>query len=76
MMELFEKIKKNKPFIIFIISVFLFILALFYLLSIYVNVNNNNNLEESSIEVSLPVINWQKYSNLSKRYPNDIIFSR
>ncbi len=76
MRELIEKIRKNKNLIILILSAVLFILSLSYLGSVYISVNKRNHVEEMKIEVSLPVINWQKYSNLSKRYPNDIINNR
>lgn len=69
-----ERIKESKERVIFGISCLLFLLAILFLAWTYVVMERQMNEEpEDPIEVSLPVINWEKYSNLSKKHPNDII---
>lgn len=67
------KIHDYKNQILFAGSVTLFAVSLFFLAYVYVVIQNQNDSLKDPIEVSLPVIDWQRYSSLSKQYPNDII---
>ncbi len=69
-----EKVKKQKEFVIFGGACLLFVAAILFLISVQITMERQLNEEpEDPIEVALPVVDWQKYSDLSKRYPNDII---
>lgn len=56
----------NKQVLPFLISAILFMGLMSYSLWIYMNWNDPIQLENGLVEVNLPVIDWQKYSNLSK----------
>lgn len=55
---------KNK--IIFIISSLLFVLGISFSFMVYLRWDNPIDPEEVSVEINLPVIQWQQYLNLSK----------
>lgn len=59
--------KLNKQYLPFIISLVIFVIGASHSLYIYLTWDNNGH-QAPLIEVSLPVIEWQKYSNLSKQY--------
>lgn len=61
-------LKKYKEYIIFIASVGLFLLILGYEAVVYFNYNKPVTENAITVEVNLPVIDWQKYQNLSKHY--------
>ncbi len=56
----------NKNFIFFLLSAILFTSAAIFLSTIYWSWNKGPVLDGDVLEVSLPVINWEKYMNLSK----------
>lgn len=66
----------SKNYIIFFLSVFLFLVSLISLMLIYISLKSQDEPVTSPIEVSLPVIDWQKYSSLSKTYPDDKLENR
>lgn len=49
-------------------SVVLFIVLLVYGGILYLNYNEPTTQNGMTVEVNLPVIDWQKYQNLSKHY--------
>ena len=57
----------NKSFLWFLGSVLCALIAFSYLFSIYLKWDNYESVEDSLVEVTLPIINWQKYQDLSKR---------
>lgn len=61
----------------FIIITALFIITVITCLVVYFKLNNavtEKDLEDKiSLEINLPVIEWGKYQNLSKKYTNGII---
>lgn len=62
----------NKNYIPFLISLALFLIILFCSLVIYLKWDQPVTEEASSVEVNLPVLDWQRYSTLSKQYENGI----
>lgn len=62
----------NKNYISFLISLALFLIILLYSLGIYLKWNQPVEEKASSVEVNLPVLDWQRYSTLSKQYENGI----
>lgn len=64
-------IKKYKNYYTFIGSVALFLIAALYLGFVYLTWDDDKNGQNYSVEVSLPIVDWQKYSSLSKQYPDD-----
>lgn len=67
-------IKVYKNYFSFIISIAIFIVIIGYSLFVYMKWNViTDEKNKSSVEVNLPVINWDKYSNLSKKFENDNI---
>lgn len=62
--------QKYRPFSMFIVIVFLFMLNVLF--SAYLFMTWDQDLEpgKNSVEVSLPVIDWQSYSRLSKKLEN------
>jgi hypothetical protein len=56
----------NKNFVQFLITLVFFLSASIYMLVIYWSWNEKPSPSETSLEVSLPVMNWEKYMNLSK----------
>ncbi|PIR55501.1 hypothetical protein COU74_00570 [Candidatus Peregrinibacteria bacterium CG10_big_fil_rev_8_21_14_0_10_36_19] len=58
-------LNKYKEYWLFFVCILLFFVLIGYVLYIYFTWNANGNGDDP-IEVSLPVIEWQKYTNLSK----------
>ncbi len=56
----------NKNFVQFLITLVFFLSASIYMLVIYWSWDEKPSPSETSLEVSLPVMNWEKYMNLSK----------
>lgn len=74
---MFDWLRAYKNYVMFIISLALFSVIIIFSLIIYIGFNDEL-IEESgdsefSVEVNLPVLNVQKYSNLSKQYSDDNI---
>lgn len=63
----------NKELLTFYVSVFLFVVSLIFSAFIYATWDSPVELEEHSVEVNLPIINWERYSNLSKQYDDGTI---
>lgn len=61
------KIKNYKSYLPFGISMLLFLTVIFWLLSLYFNLNGKLE-EETTVEIKLPVIQWNKYMELPKQY--------
>lgn len=69
-----EPINKYRDKIIFAFACFLFFISLVFLVHVKITTDKKNEtIPKDPIEVNLPIIDWQKYSGLSKRHPNDII---
>lgn len=70
-------LKKLRQYLLFIIITAVFAIAVIACVIIYFNFNNEvkeKNLEDKmSLEINLPVIEWGKYENLSKKYTDGII---
>lgn len=60
-------LKKIKNYLIFILSILCFAITIIYSLNIYLNWDKVIQ-DEEILEVSLPIMDWNKYSNLSKQY--------
>lgn len=60
-------LQKYKNYLPFITSTILFLIIIIYSLIIYINWNKKLPDNETSVEINLPVINWDKYMNLSKQ---------
>jgi hypothetical protein len=56
----------NKNFIFFLFSGVMFMSGVIYLAMLSLSWNQAISPSDASLEVSLPVINWEKYMNLSK----------
>jgi len=56
----------NKNFIFFLLSAVMFFSGVIYLGTLSWSWNKMISPSDASLEVSLPVINWEKYMNLSK----------
>jgi hypothetical protein len=67
-----QTLLKYKNQILFGVSIFLFLFSISFFLTMHFLMGKDDGVPEEPIEVSLPVINWQKYYDLSKKYPNDI----
>jgi len=66
------KVKNYKSYLPFGLSMLLFITVIFWLLSLYFNLNGKLE-EETKVEIKLPVIEWNKYMELPKQYePNKV----
>lgn len=66
------KIKNYKSYLPLGLSVLLFITVIFWLLSLYFNLDGKLE-EETKVEIKLPVIEWNKYMELPKQYePNKV----
>ena len=61
------KLKDCKCYLPFIASVLLFIVTAIWFVSAYIHWNGKPE-EEIKVEIKLPVIEWNKYTNLSKQY--------
>lgn len=57
---------KFKPYLLFIASCVLFLILVTYSLIIFVNWNKDLGKKSSGIEVSLPILDLQRYTHLSK----------
>lgn len=57
----------NKNYIFFLASTFLFVTSVVFLLTIYANWYKPISPEENGVEVNLPIINLEKYMQLSKK---------
>jgi hypothetical protein len=69
-------IKKYKDYLSFIISIALFVLVILYSLFLYIRWDKApTNGEGTELEINLPIINIEEYTNLSKKYENDIPIS-
>ena len=62
----------NKNYIPFLISLALFLGMLLYALVIYVKWDRPVEEKVSAVEINLPVLDWQRYSTLSKQYEDGI----
>jgi hypothetical protein len=60
------KIKDCKCYIPFILSVILFGISLFWFASTHIDWNASEE-EQLEFEIKLPVIEWNKYTSLSKQ---------
>lgn len=69
------ELKNYKNYLQFFVSIVLFTAIVIYTLVIYFGWNNPIDKSKEEIEVALPVIDWQKYTNLSKQYEKDKIES-
>ncbi len=66
-------LQKYKNYLPFIISTTLFLIIIIYSLIIYINWDKKLQNNETNVEINLPVINWDKYMNLSKQTNGNII---
>lgn len=53
--------------------VILFVVVMLYSVFLYLGWSETPVEIQDSVEINLPVIEWQKYSNLSKQYENNTI---
>lgn len=60
-------LKKIKNYLFFIAAVLCFAISVIYSLNIYLDWGKVKP-NEKNLEVSLPIMDWNKYSNLSKQY--------
>ena len=61
-----------KSYLPFGLSMLLFLTVIFWLLSLYFNLNGKLE-EETAVEINLPVIEWNKYTELPNQYePNKV----
>jgi Na+/melibiose symporter-like transporter len=69
--------KNSKQYILFITITALFVITIIMCIFVYFKLNEKvkeNDLENKmSVEINLPVIEWGKYENLSKKYTNGSI---
>lgn len=65
------ELKNYKNYLQFFISIVLFTTIIIYSMVIYFGWNKAIDKSKEEIEVALPVIDWQKYTNLSKQYEKD-----
>lgn len=66
-------IQKYQNYLSFFLGIFLFLILIVYSLVLYSGWNKNAEDENYVVEVSLPVMDWGNYSNLSKQYHTDKI---
>lgn len=64
MKELYEKYKAYTPFAI---SIFCFLIIIIFSIYLYIDLKKLPKKSDENVEVSLPLIEWQKYSSLSKK---------
>lgn len=62
------QLKNYREYTIFGLSVVFFVVLLVYGAILYVHYNGPTTKTNLTVEVNLPVIDWQKYQNLSKHY--------
>lgn len=60
-------LQKYKNYLPFILTTILFLLIILFSLILYINWNKKLSDGETSVEINLPVINWDKYMDLSKQ---------
>lgn len=60
-------LQKYKNYLPFILTTILFLLIILFSLILYINWNKKLTNGETSVEINLPVINWDKYMDLSKQ---------
>ncbi len=65
--------KKYKDYIAFALSTLLFVMGMIYLAYSYIIWDDPVDMDGNSIEVNLPIIEWGKYTELSKQYDNGIL---
>lgn len=61
------KIKDCKCYLPFIASIFLFLISVIWFISVHIDWNDDDR-KELEVEITLPVIEWNKYTSLSKQY--------
>jgi len=61
-------IRRYKPYLSFLSLIALFLVLVIYTTLLYINWEKPLEKEAYELEVSLPIIDWQKYSSLSKQY--------
>lgn len=66
------KIKDYKCYIPFVASIILFAITLFWFISTQISWNGNGE-EKLELEIKLPVLEWNKYTSLSKQYETNKI---
>ena len=64
-------IKEYKNYLPFAVSVILFLIVMIYGGYLYTTWEQTAPQEEMEIEVNLPIVNWSKYTSLSKQYKID-----
>jgi hypothetical protein len=64
-------IRDYKSYWPFVITVILFVVIAVYSLSIYFKWGISTDEVQTQVEVNLPVIDWNKYTVLSKQYQPD-----
>ena len=57
----------NKRYLSFLVTLAMFSVILVYSVVLYVKWDNEATNGVSEVEISLPVIEWGKYNNLSKQ---------
>ncbi len=57
----------NKNYIYLIATTVLFVIITIYSSVIYINWDKELDESETAVEINLPVIEWDKYLNLSKQ---------
>lgn len=60
-------LQKYKNYLPFILTTILFLLIILFSLILYINWNKKLTNGETLVEINLPVINWDKYMDLSKQ---------
>ena len=61
------KIKDCKCYFPFVVSIILFAITLFWFISAHIGWDDSGE-EKLELEINLPVIEWSKYTSLSKQY--------
>ena len=66
-------IQKYQNYFNFFLGILLFLVIIIYAIVLYFGWNEDLENGDYVVEVSLPVMDWNTYSNLSKQYPADSI---
>ena len=66
-------IQKYQNYLNFFLGMLLFLIIIIYSVVLYLGWNEDLENGDYVVEVSLPVMDWNTYSNLSKQYPADNI---
>lgn len=66
------KLKDYQEYWPFFLSIIFFIIIIIFSSVIYLRWDNGIEDDESLVEITLPVIKWGKYTNLSKKHENAI----